>query len=74
MTIPLEIINLSKSYDLKEAVRNISFEVNENEGNTEHKEDGDKEDGDENKREHKEDGEERENGENKEDETGQEEL
>ena len=31
MTIPLEIINLSKSYDLKEAVRNISFEVNENE-------------------------------------------
>ncbi len=31
MTIPLEIINLSKSYDLKEAVRNISFKVNENE-------------------------------------------
>ena len=31
MTIPLEIIDLSKSYDLKEAVRNISFEVNENE-------------------------------------------
>ena len=31
MNIPLEIIDLSKSYDLKEAVRNISFEVNENE-------------------------------------------
>ena len=31
MTFPLEIINLSKSYDLKEAVRNISFKVNENE-------------------------------------------
>ncbi len=31
MTIPLEIIDLSKSYDLKEAVRNISFEVNKNE-------------------------------------------
>ena len=31
MTIPLEIIDLSKSYDLKEAVRNISFKVNENE-------------------------------------------
>ena len=31
MTIPLEIINLSKTYDLKEAVRNISFKVNENE-------------------------------------------
>ena len=31
MTTPLEIIDLSKSYDLKEAVRNISFEVNENE-------------------------------------------
>ena len=31
MTIPLEINNLSKSYDLKEAVQNISFEVNENE-------------------------------------------
>ncbi len=31
MTIPLKIINLSKSYDLKEAVRDISFEVNENE-------------------------------------------
>ncbi len=31
MNIPLEIINLSKTYDLKEAVRNISFKVNENE-------------------------------------------
>ena len=31
MTTPLKIINLSKSYDLKEAVRNISFKVNENE-------------------------------------------
>ena len=31
MTIPLEIIDLSKSYNLKEAVRNISFEVNKNE-------------------------------------------
>ena len=31
MTIPLEIINLSKAYDTKEAVRNISFKVNENE-------------------------------------------
>jgi ABC-2 type transport system ATP-binding protein len=31
MTIPLEIIDLSKSYDFKEAVRNISFKVNENE-------------------------------------------
>ena len=31
MTTPLEIIDLSKSYDLKEAVRNISFEVNKNE-------------------------------------------
>ena len=31
MTIPLEIINLSKAYDAKEAVRNISFKVNENE-------------------------------------------
>ena len=31
MTIPLEIIDLSKTYDLKEAVRNISFKVNENE-------------------------------------------
>jgi ABC-type multidrug transport system, ATPase component len=31
MTIPLEIINLSKTYDLKEAVQNISFKVNENE-------------------------------------------
>ena len=31
MNIPLEIINLSKSYDSKEAVRNISFKVNENE-------------------------------------------
>ena len=31
MTIPLEIIDLSKSYDLEEAVRNISFKVNENE-------------------------------------------
>ena len=31
MTIPLEIINLSKNYDLKEAVQNISFKVNENE-------------------------------------------
>ena len=31
MTIPLEIINLSKTYNSKEAVRNISFKVNENE-------------------------------------------
>ena len=31
MTIPLEIIDLSKTYDLKEAVRNISFKVNKNE-------------------------------------------
>jgi ABC-2 type transport system ATP-binding protein len=30
MTIPLEIIDLSKTYDSKEAVRNISFKVNEN--------------------------------------------
>ena len=31
MNIPLEIIDLSKTYDTKEAVRNISFKVNENE-------------------------------------------
>ena len=31
MTIPLEIINLSKTYNSKEAVRNISFKVNKNE-------------------------------------------
>lgn len=31
MTIPLEVIDLSKTYDAKEAVRNISFKVNENE-------------------------------------------
>ena len=31
MTIPLKIIDLSKTYDSKEAVRNISFKVNENE-------------------------------------------
>ena len=31
MPIPLEIINLSKTYESKEAVRNISFKVNENE-------------------------------------------
>ena len=31
MTIPLEIIDLSKNYDSKKAVRNISFKVNENE-------------------------------------------
>ena len=31
MTIPLEIINLSKTYSSKEAVRNISFKVNKNE-------------------------------------------
>ena len=31
MTIPLEIINLSKNYNSKEAVRNISFKVNKNE-------------------------------------------
>jgi len=31
MIIPLEIINLSKTYDSKEAVQNISFKVNENE-------------------------------------------
>ncbi len=31
MNIPLEIINLSKTYNSKEAVQNISFKVNENE-------------------------------------------
>ncbi|WP_440924585.1 ABC transporter ATP-binding protein [Candidatus Pelagibacter sp.] len=31
MAIPLEIIDLSKTYDTKEAVRDISFKVNENE-------------------------------------------
>ena len=31
MPIPLEIIDLSKTYDSKEAVRNVSFKVNENE-------------------------------------------
>ena len=31
MIIPLEIIDLSKTYDTKEAVTNISFKVNENE-------------------------------------------
>ena len=31
MIIPLEIIDLSKTYDTKEAVRDISFKVNENE-------------------------------------------
>tara|TARA_B100001057_G_scaffold105792_1_gene103362 strand:- start:776 stop:1504 length:729 start_codon:yes stop_codon:yes gene_type:complete len=31
MTTPLEIINLSKTYGLKEAVQNISFKVNQNE-------------------------------------------
>jgi len=31
MTTPLEIIDLSKNYDTKEAVQNISFKVNENE-------------------------------------------
>ena len=31
MPIPLEIIDLSKTYNSKEAVRNISFKVNENE-------------------------------------------
>ena len=31
MTIPLEIIDLSKTYGSKDAVRNISFKVNENE-------------------------------------------
>ena len=31
MTIPLEIIDLSKTYESKEAVRNISFKVNKNE-------------------------------------------
>ncbi len=31
MNIPLEIIDLSKTYDSKEAVRNISFKLNENE-------------------------------------------
>ena len=31
MNVPLEIIDLSKTYDSKEAVRNISFKVNENE-------------------------------------------
>ena len=31
MQIPLEIINLSKIYDNKEAVKNISFKLNKNE-------------------------------------------
>ena len=31
MPAPLEIIDLSKTYDSKEAVRNVSFKVNENE-------------------------------------------
>ena len=31
MSIPLEIVNLSKTYDSKEAVQNISFKVNKNE-------------------------------------------
>ena len=31
MPVPLEIIDLSKTYNSKEAVRNISFKVNENE-------------------------------------------
>ena len=31
MTIPLEVINLSKSYNYNEAVKNISFKVNKNE-------------------------------------------
>ena len=31
MNIPLEVIDLSKTYDSKEAVRGISFKVNENE-------------------------------------------
>ena len=31
MQIPLEVINLSKIYDDKEAVKNISFKVNKNE-------------------------------------------
>ena len=31
MTFPLEIINLSKTYNSKEAVQNISFKVNKNE-------------------------------------------
>ena len=31
MTIPLEIIELSKTYVTKEAVRDISFKVNKNE-------------------------------------------
>ena len=31
MAIPLEIIDLSKTYDTKEAVRDISFKVNKNE-------------------------------------------
>ena len=31
MPTPLEIIDLSKTYDSKEAVRNVSFKVNENE-------------------------------------------
>ena len=31
MSIPLEIVNLSKIYDSKEAVQNISFKVNKNE-------------------------------------------
>ena len=31
MPIPLEVIDLSKTYNSKEAVQNISFKVNENE-------------------------------------------
>ena len=31
MVNPLEIINLSKAYDAKEAVKNISFELHQNE-------------------------------------------
>ena len=31
MIIPLEIVNLSKTYDTKEAVKNISFKLNKNE-------------------------------------------
>ena len=30
MSIPLEIVNLSKTYDSKEAVQNISFKVKKN--------------------------------------------
>ena len=31
MTSPLEVIKLTKIYDMKEAVKNISFKINKNE-------------------------------------------